>query len=289
MKISAYTLNSFAKTKEGGNPAGVVINADVLSEDEMRKVAAALGFSETAFVLQSNLADFRVRFFTPNEEVDLCGHATIATFHAMSELNLLKPGAYKQETRAGVLGIELQNDHFVMMEQALPVFSEMPDKAEIADSLNISASQMETDLAAQIVSTGLRDIMIPVKCIETLDAIRPDMKKIEEISQKYNTVGYHVFSLQSLYGDTAYCRNFAPLYGIPEEAGTGTSNGALASYLYHYGIINDEQALHLTFEQGYAMNRPSEIRASLAVKDNRISSVKVGGSAMNLTLAEVEI
>ena len=289
MKISAYTLNSFAKTKEGGNPAGVVINADVLSEDEMRKVAAALGFSETAFVLQSNLADFRVRFFTPNEEVDLCGHATIATFHAMSELNLLKPGAYKQETRAGVLGIELQNDHFVMMEQALPVFSEMPDKAEIADSLNISASQMETDLAAQIVSTGLRDIMIPVKCIETLDAIRPDMKKIEEISQKYNTVGYHVFSLQSLYGDTAYCRNFAPLYGIPEEAGTGTSNGALASYLYHYGIINDEQALHLTFEQGYAMNRPSEIRVSLAVKDNRISSVKVGGNAMNLTLLKVEI
>lgn len=289
MKVNVYTLNSFAKTKEGGNPAGVVINADVLSEDEMRKVAAALGFSETAFVLQSNLADFRVRFFTPNEEVDLCGHATIATFHAMSELNLLKPGAYKQETRAGVLGIELQNDHFVMMEQALPVFSEMPDKAEIADSLNISASQMETDLAAQIVSTGLRDIMIPVKCIETLDAIRPDMKKIEEISQKYNTVGYHVFSLQSLYGDTAYCRNFAPLYGIPEEAGTGTSNGALASYLYHYGIINDEQALHLTFEQGYAMNRPSEIRVSLAVKDNRISSVKVGGNAMNLTLLKVEI
>ena len=75
MKISAYTLNSFAKTKEGGNPAGVVINADALSEEEMRKIAAALGYSETAFVLQSDVADFKVRFFTPNDEVDLCGHA----------------------------------------------------------------------------------------------------------------------------------------------------------------------------------------------------------------------
>ena len=289
MKISAYTLNSFAKTKEGGNPAGVVINADALSEEEMRKIAAALGYSETAFVLQSDVADFKVRFFTPNEEVDLCGHATIATFHAMSELRLLKPGAYKQETRAGILGIELQNDHFVMMDQALPAFSEMPDKTELADSLHISASQMEEDLTAQVVSTGLRDIMVPVKSIEILDAIRPDMKKIEEISRKYNTVGYHVFSLQSLYGAAAYCRNFAPLYGIPEEAGTGTSSGALACYLYHYGIINDEQAQHLIFEQGYAMNRPSEIRASLAVKDNCICGVKVGGSAMDLTLAEVEI
>lgn len=80
MKINAYTLNSFAKTKEGGNPAGVVTNADSLSEEEMRKIAAVLGFSETAFVLKSNAADFKVRFFTPNEEVDLCGHATIATF-----------------------------------------------------------------------------------------------------------------------------------------------------------------------------------------------------------------
>lgn len=80
MKIKVYKLNSFAKAKEGGNAAGVVLNADSLSEKEMAKIAAVLGFSETAFVLQSNVADFKLRFFTPNEEVDLCGHATIASF-----------------------------------------------------------------------------------------------------------------------------------------------------------------------------------------------------------------
>lgn len=92
MKVNVYQLNSFAKTNEGGNPAGVVLDADSLSEKQMGKIAAILGFSETAFVMQSGIADFRVRFFTPKEEVDLCGHATIAAFYTMSYLGLLKPG-----------------------------------------------------------------------------------------------------------------------------------------------------------------------------------------------------
>ncbi|CAH1059332.1 PhzF family phenazine biosynthesis protein [Paenibacillus pseudetheri] len=289
MKINVYTLNSFAKTRDGGNPAGVVMNADLLSEEEMRKIAAILGFSETAFVLQSNMADFKVRFFTPNEEVDLCGHATIATFYTMSSLNLLKQGKYKQETRAGILGIEIHNDNFVMMNQSIPVFSEVIDKDEIADSLNISTSQISEDLLVQVVSTGLRDIMVPVKSIEILDRIRPDMNKVKEISQKYNTVGYHVFSLESLHGANAYCRNFAPLYGIPEESATGTSSGALGCYLYRYGKINEEQVSNIIFEQGYSMKKPSEIRVSIAVKENEIFEVKVGGRGMNLILKEVEI
>jgi len=289
MKVNVYTLNSFAKTKEGGNAAGVVTNADSLSEKEMKKIAAILGFSETAFILRSNVADFKVRFFTPNEEVDLCGHATIATFYTMASLGLLKPGTYKQETKAGIFGIEIKEDNSIMMNQPVPVFSEIIDKDELADSLNIKASQMPEDLSVQVVSTGLRDIMVPVKSIKILNAIKPDMGKIKKISQKYNAVGYHVFALESLYGAYANCRNFAPLYDIPEESATGTSNGALGCYLYHYGKINNEQASNIVFEQGYSMNKPSEILVSLTVKENEILEVKVGGNAMNLALSEVEI
>jgi len=289
MKVNVYKLNSFAKTKEGGNAAGVVTNADSLSEKEMRKIAAILGFSETAFILQSNVADFKVRFFTPKEEVDLCGHATIATFYSMASLGLLKPGTYKQETKAGILGIEIKEDNSVMMNQPVPLFSEILDKDELADSLNIKASQIPEDLPAQVVSTGLRDIMIPVKSINILNAIKPDMEKIKTISRKYNAVGYHVFALESLHGAYANCRNFAPLYDIPEESATGTSNGALGCYLYHYGKINNEQASNIVFEQGYSMKKPSEILVSLTVRENEIFEVKVGGNAMNLALIEVEI
>ncbi|WP_346871457.1 PhzF family phenazine biosynthesis protein [Clostridium sp. UBA5119] len=289
MKVNVYKVNSFAKTKEGGNAAGVVLDADSLSERNMRKLAWILGFSETAFLLQSNVADFKVRFFTPTEEVDLCGHATIATFHTMASLGLLKPGLYKQETKAGILGIEIKEDHSVMMNQPVPVFSEIIDSEEIAESLNIKDSQMPEELPSQIVSTGLRDIMIPVKSIQILNEIKPDMEKIKNISRKYNAVGYHVFALESFQGAHAHCRNFAPLYDIPEEAATGTSNGALGCYLYHYGKINKEQASNLVFEQGYSMKKPSEILVSLSLKENEIQEVRVGGNAMNMTLLEVEI
>ncbi len=289
MKINVYTLNSFAKTKEGGNPAGVVFNADLLSAQEMKRIAAVLGFSETAFVMQSNAADFKLRFFTPTEEVDLCGHATIAAFYAMSSLKLLKQGKYTQETKAGILGVEIYDDNFIMMNQSLPKFFEIADKNEIADSLNIPASQISDNLLTQVVSTGLKDIMVPIKSMQILDSIKLDMQKIKNISQKYDTVGYHVFSLESLHFANAYCRNFAPLYGIPEESATGTSSGALACYLYRYGIINEKQASYIIFEQGYSMKRPSEIRVSLTVNGTDILQVKAGGKAMCLTSKEIEI
>lgn len=289
MHVKVYKLNSFAKTKEGGNAAGVVINANSLSEKDMIKIAAILGFSETAFILPSEAADFRVRFFTPKEEVDLCGHATIAAFHTMAHLGLLKPGKYKQETKAGILGIEIKEDHSVMMNQTVPVYSVIIEKEGLADSLNIDSSQMLEDLPAQIVSTGLRDIMIPVKSIEILNAMKPDMEKIKMISQKYNAVGYHVFTLQSLYGANASCRNFAPLYEIPEESATGTSNGALGCYLYHYGKINSGQESNIVFEQGYSMKKPSEILVSLSVNENEIQEVRVGGNAKNMVLTEIEV
>lgn len=292
MKINVYTVSSFAKTKEGGNAAGVVLNADSLTETEMRRTAAVLGFSETAFVLHSDKSDFKVRFFTPKDEVDLCGHATIATFYTMAGLHLLEPRTYNMETKAGVLGIDIKEDHSVMMEQVLPVFSEIIDKEELTDSLGLRLHQFKDELPIQVVSTGLRDIVIPVKDMETLKAIVPDMEKITNISRKYNVVGYHVFALaasETPEETTAICRNFAPLFDIPEEAATGTSNGALGCYLYQYGCVNAEQAADMLIEQGNFMNKPSQISVSLTVKEKEILAVKVGGSARNLTLTQVEI
>lgn len=289
MKIEAYTLNSFAKCLSGGNPAGVVLNADSLSENDMKKIAGIIGFSETAFVMKSDLADYKVRFFTPNEEVDLCGHATIATFSTLLNKGCIKPGKYLQETKAGVLNVELKEDLSVMMNQNAPIYYQTICKQEIADSLNISADEMMEDLPVQIVSTGLRDIFIPIKNIGTVNSIKPDFEKVSGISSKHNAIGYHIFTLESLNRSNAYCRNFAPLYGIPEESATGTSNGALACYLFKYGIIKSEQTSHIVIEQGYSMGKPSEIIISLITEGKEVTEVKVGGKALNLAQIEVEI
>ena len=93
----------------------------------------------------------------------------------------------------------------------------------------------------------------------------------------------------SLYSANAHCRNLAPLYGIPEESATGTSNGALACYLFKYNKINSENFENIVFEQGYSMKRPSEILVSLNVEENEALEVKVGGKSLNLSTIEIEI
>ncbi|WP_053954953.1 PhzF family phenazine biosynthesis protein [Inediibacterium massiliense] len=289
MKVEVYTLNAFGKTENGGNPAGVVIDADDLSEEMMQKIAKKVGFSETAFVQKSDQADFKVRFFTPSEEVDLCGHATIATFFVLLKEGIVSLGKYKQETKAGVLDIEIKENNNILMNQALPQFLEIIDKKEIVDSLNIKEEDIVEDLPIQIVSTGLKDILIPVKNLNTLTHMKPDFDKITEVSKKYNVVGYHVFTLETKLDSTAHCRNFAPLYDILEESATGTSNGALSAYLFKYKKVNEEKAQDMIFEQGYSMNQPSEIRGSLMTENQEITEVKVGGSAEKIQKKIYEI
>lgn len=287
MNIKVYTLNAFAKTKEGGNPAGVVLDADSLSEEVMQKIAQKIGFSETAFVQKSNKANFKVRFFTPNSEVDLCGHATIAMFYLMAKKNILKCGIYTQETKAGILNIEVKKDNTIFMNQNLPQFFEKIGKKEVAESLNISEEVIANNLPVQIVSTGLKDIFIPIKSLKELYNIKPNFEKVIEISKKYNVVGYHLFTLKTKFGSTANCRNFAPLYDIKEESATGTSTGALGCYLFKYSKISKQNANHLVFEQGYSMKKPSEIFVNLKIQDNKIVDVKVGGIASNISQKEL--
>lgn len=277
--LIVYTLNSFVKTEDGGNPAGVVLQADGLSDEEMLGIAQQVGFSETAFVQKSEKANYKVRFFTPTSEVELCGHATIATFTLLKNKRIIDSGIFRQETKAGILNIEVHNDK-VYMNQNSPEYFNIIDKNEVAESLNITKYDLVSDLPVQIVSTGLKDIMVPVKSLDRLLAIKPDLKKIAVLSKKYNVIGFHIFSLETKFDSTAHCRNFAPLYNINEESATGTSNGALACYLYNHGIINEEQSSELVFEQGYSMQKPSEILVRLKVDKNQISEVKVGGTAI---------
>ncbi|MFT8316029.1 MAG: PhzF family phenazine biosynthesis protein [Clostridium sp.] len=289
MNIKVYTLNSFAKTNNGGNPAGVVLDAEFLSPQDMQRIAAKVGFSETAFVKKSNNADFKVEFFTPNGEVDLCGHATIATFYLLANKGFIQAGEYTQETKAGILKIECKEDNIIYMEQCNPKFYEILDKKEIADTLNINEDEIIQGLPVQIVSTGLKDIFIPIKSLKILHNVKPDFNRISNVSKKQDVIGYHLFTPETEYGSTAHCRNFAPLYDIDEEAATGTSTGALSCYLYKYGFISENNAKNMVFEQGYSMKKPSEILSSLLIHNGEINEVKVGGIASNIEEKNIQL
>ena len=127
MEINAIKVNALTDLKNGGNPAGVVLNSPLLSEEKMANISEILGVSESAFVFASKLADYKIRFFSPKIEVDLCGHATIATFFTLAVKGFITTNncILFQETRAGILPIEVLFKHNfvekVMMTLGKPV------------------------------------------------------------------------------------------------------------------------------------------------------------------------
>ncbi|MDY0138536.1 MAG: PhzF family phenazine biosynthesis protein [Candidatus Izemoplasmatales bacterium] len=266
-----YRLAAFPKKINGGNKAGVYLEADQLKVEDMQRIAKEVNYSETAFVSKSEIADFKVRFFTPTNEVDLCGHATIATFNLLKNLKLINEGIYTQETKAGILKLDVQDD-FVFMEQPKPVFSEFVDLNELVECFtNLKISK---NFKPQVISTGIKEIFLPVEDISTLNNLNPYFDKMISLAKKHNAIGIHAFCIDN--DCDAYGRNFAPVVGIEEESATGTSNGALACYLFKYY----KNKHNFILRQGYSMNQPSEIVVNLETDSlDNISKVWVGGKA----------
>lgn len=269
MKISVYVASAFSKDDQGGNKAGVVLNENALTTTQKMTIAKRLGYAETAFITKSEMADYKFEYFTPKEEVDLCGHATIGSFAILMHLNQLSRNRYTIETNSGILTIAIK-DGMISMEQNKPVFADIVPPTEFIDCFDSEAIDREYPI--QIVSTGLRDILIPIKSEARLHTLQPDFERIKDISKSYHVVGMHLYAFDD---NRIICRNFAPLYDIDEEAATGTSNGALACYLYQQ---QDSQKEDFVFEQGYSLNSPSEIFVKLAIdRENEIEKVYVGG------------
>jgi len=274
LNIEVALVNAFTANGKGGNPAGVVFNADQLSDAQKLKIAQAVGYSETAFVSQDDEADFKVSFFTTTAEVDFCGHATLATFSTMYQKGLITAGSYVQRTKAGLLSVLIEPNGKVVMDQQLPQKIDCFSYQAISSVIGIESRILEcTRLPIEVISTGLPDVMIPVPS-GYLDTIKPDDELIADFCKKHQVIGFHVFELCEQGSKfTASCRNFAPLFGISEESATGSASGALACYLTeHLALGND-----YVFEQGRAMNCKSIITASVKTDNSKIIDVKVGG------------
>ncbi|MCA1038607.1 PhzF family phenazine biosynthesis protein [Bacillus infantis] len=277
MRVNVYIVHAFCRDNMGGNPAGVVLDADGLSTVDMQKVASMAGFPETAFISRSLAGDVSLRYFTPENEVDLCGHATVASFHLLVREGRISPGKHTFECRAGLLKARTSETGEIFLEQPLPEMGETLPAEEAAASLGISVGDLHESLPVQIVSAGLPDIMVPIRSRDVLESIQPDFARVAEISRKYHAIGYHLYALNEKSGPAAFCRNLAPAAGIPEESATGTASGALCAYLYHHQRI--AAGPHF-FHQGESMGLPSIIKANLTAADSgKIERLEIGGAA----------
>ncbi len=269
--VDVYVAVAFSKDAKGGNKAGVVLGRSELTSVQKAAIAKEMGYSETAFVLDSDKADFKLQYFTPTEEVPLCGHATIAAFSTLKLLNMLDKPDCTIETEAGILNIHIKDDGLILMEQNRPAYLEVLDSDIFTGC--IERNFIDHRFPIQIVSTGLNDVMLPVDSVEHLEQLSPDFEMIANMSKEKEVVGVHAFTIIKESDVTAICRNFAPLYGIDEESATGTANCALACYLFKYY----KQQSQYVFEQGHNMGDISRIVVNLSYHENIIDSVFVGG------------
>lgn len=271
-----FVVDAFTDKPFGGNPAGVVLlDGNNFPEEElMLKVAAELRYSETAFVRHDGENEFTIRYFTPKAEVELCGHATIASFFLIHKKRLAS-GQCLCHTKAGDLTIEAGDK--VLMQMAKPrIVATIEDTEELYRALGIKTTAncklSALNYPVQIVSAGLPDIMIPLPDVETLHSLQPDMEAVAAITKKYDAVSFHVFAFGN-DGYTAHVRDFAPLYDILEESATGTANASLTYYLQQNKNLS--QDADCIFIQGEAMGRPSVIATRIQSDGN----VFVGGTA----------
>lgn len=274
-------LKAFTFQNNGGNLAGVIILNEEIEKYEKQKIASKLGLSETVFIKQVNDNYYESSFFTPICEINLCGHATIASFYYMALLGLIKGNdtvIVYQKTNAGILEVELcfnnNNVDYVYMQLAKPIINrEVSDdeKYYLAKSLNIDVLNIGLEnINPVIASAGVKDILIPVKSREILNSLNINTEMIKNISVSLEAIGFHVFAIE---GEKIFARNFAPAVGIKEECATGTSNGTLAYLLYQKKIINEQAEII----QGESMNETSQIIVKLKTK-NKVD-IRVGGKA----------
>lgn len=291
--IRIKQVDAFTDLPFGGNPAGVVTEAGSLSEDQMQLIAREMNLSETAFFTPSDKADFKVRFFTPGSEVDLCGHATIGGFHALHEEGRLDAGrtVFTQETKAGVLEVERSfagERPVFMMTQAEPRFEDIgASRGEIAGLLRIDETGL-ADAPPLKVSTGIWWFVVELRKLETLRNLRPDLGAIRDFSERQGLVGLILFCLETEDPEAdLHMRALAPLVGVNEDPVCGTGNGCAGAFIAHHGLVPFEDEIDLVSEAGFEVHRPGHVMISLLRKDGEISRVKVGGSAVTILEGEM--
>ncbi len=288
--VTVYQVDAFTNQKFKGNPAGVILQADGLTEGEMLDIARELNNSETAFVFSpaSNDHDVWLRFFTPATEVPICGHATIAAHYARAVENQLKNCTVIHKTGAGILPVKIEklgNDIWVTMTQGQISIEPPLEKNtcnRIMTALGLGQDDLDPTCPVQIVSTGHSKVIIGIRSKMKLNGLKPDFNMLIRLSQEIKSNGYFVFTFDSDQPDIlTHARMFAPAIGINEDPVTGNGNGPLGAYLVHHGLVSHNNRLFcFKGQQGEAMGRPGIISVEVDIENNRPVRTRVGGQAV---------
>ena len=269
--INTILVKAFTLDKNQGNPAGVTLDADGLTDEQMRRIAQKVGASESVFVQESKKADFKLRFFSSVVEINLCGHAALAAAHCLKQNSATEKESIRFETKAGIVEVTYQDE---LMLMRMPTPTSMPckvEKPEIASLLNINYSEI-LDFPFEIISTGTPKMMIGIKSLKSLFAITPDFEAIKTLCLKTGARGLYAFTSETIDPSSDFhARQFNPLAGINEDPVTGVAAAALGAYATKHNLLNKKS---FVVEQGHIMDRFGKIFVNLE------NGIQIGGFAV---------
>jgi len=267
--VTVFQYDAFSIVPDKGNPAGVVLDADHLTEEDMLKIAKQVGFNETTFVMRSDQADVRLRYFTPGHEMNLCGHATMASMYALKTRGLLSSKVtYSIETKAGVLPVTFGDTDMqpsITMKQDSPLFVEFEGDVDMLASA-IGLHRDELDLTKPIVygSTGIWTLLIPVKKLDSFSRMIPDNRKFPEILTQNPKASLHPFCMETIDPSALmHARHFSsPYSGTIEDPVTGTASGVMGAYYLTY-VQPEWPTIQMMVEQGQEIGKDGRVQVTV--------------------------
>jgi trans-2,3-dihydro-3-hydroxyanthranilate isomerase len=298
MNISIKHIDAFTDTPLQGNPAAVVLRGEGLTDVMMQKIAQEMALSETAFLLPPTAtgADLRLRWFTPAGEVPLCGHATVATFHAVAEERLHGTAdqprrQFRVETRSGILPVAVQQGaggatiHFGL---PLTRFQQgYQHRDALLGMLNLNGREVDPVLPVLMD----KYLYVPVIDRQVLFAVRPDYSAMDAFQRRHSIGGICVFTTDTVDRESAvHSRFFCPAEGVNEDPVTGSANGPLGVYLFEQGLVRAEgDRLSIVGEQGDAIGRRGRVTTALGITAGKVSSVEISGRAVTVFTTEMRV
>jgi trans-2,3-dihydro-3-hydroxyanthranilate isomerase len=304
--VDVFTTKPFS-----GNSAGVITHADGLTVEAMQRIAGEINLSESTFVTMPESGDslFRVRFFTPSTEYDLSGHALIGTCFALAEEGRipLKHGrtTVSVETNVGNIPVDFffsedkspgkteksgdrarltgRNsgylDKIMMFQTILDHYEAGTDVSTIAGTLGIDPGAISrTGLPLEIVSSGLKQLLVPIDQNDTLKNLNPDMIKLKLMNDRIGVQTIDLFTLDALDQDClTYSRHFSPGQGMWEDPGSGSAAVSIATYLARHGVIS--AGSHI-MQQGKDLDSLSRVLIDISNDGENTDSAWVGGLAV---------
>ena len=269
-EIEIFQIDAFTTEAFQGNPAGVTFSNDI-TEIEKQLIAQEMNLSETAFISDSKIADYKLQWFTPTKEVNLCGHATIASLHFLSEKGIISENQNVSfETLSGIINCANKNGKY-FMQIPIPQLTLFEGcKEEILEALGIERVDV-SDLPFILLDNGY--LFINVNSLNALWNINPDYKKLTELSNnKKEFFDITVFTTDTIEKDSsAHLRFFAPYHGIDEDPVTGSACGPLLLVLIKLGLIDNYiDDSFIKIEQGDVLNRKGRVEVKFKASKNEL-------------------